>query len=127
MTPNALLPGGVEAAGSEVFRRVLLEAVDEGLADTLGNTAKEAVLYYLERNYKVRRGEILGNLDGFASGLEAILGAGAGVVERAILERLYTRCGLGFEVREDFSFSDYVEDARRRTSYMRVVRGGEER
>ncbi len=106
----------------EEFVSVLNEALDEALTNTLGNSAKHVILFHLEKKYRIRREEIPRRLNEFVSGLEGILGVGARVIERNVLERLFEKCGLEFEEKADFGFSDYVEYARRHIMNTGIVR-----
>jgi hypothetical protein len=75
------------------FERIFLEAVEEGLA-VLGEGGKYMVFSFLERNCSIRKQDIPKNPEAFVSGLEKIFGAGAPVLERMIIERMYEKLGL---------------------------------
>lgn len=72
------------------FERILLEAIDEGLA-VLGEGGKHMVFFYLERNCSIRKQDIPKNPEAFVTGLEKIFGAGASVLEKMILERIHAK------------------------------------
>lgn len=94
----------------EEFRKALLKAVDNGLL-VIGESARDALFYHIERSFGIRRPEIPEKLEGFHEALEGLLGAGARVVETLIARNLYDRLGLGFEGHENWTLVDYVNCA----------------
>ncbi|MFQ6075112.1 MAG: hypothetical protein ACE5Z5_03100 [Candidatus Bathyarchaeia archaeon] len=103
----------MESAGSEAFDRILLEAVDEGLQMILGKNMERVIYHWLERNHSLVMDEIPQRLEDFHSSLEGLFGFGAAVIERQILERLFSELGLKYQVKRGYSFADYVMDARK--------------
>ena len=94
------------------FRKALLEAVDEGLL-ALGESVRPTIYWHLERRGSIRREEIPDRPGDFASALEGLISAGAKVLEKTIVKRLYSKLGLAFKEVEGYGFLDYVEDAKR--------------
>jgi hypothetical protein len=94
----------------EDFKRVLIEAVDNGLL-TLGESPRSAIYFHLERNLHLKREEIPEKVEKFLEGLENIFGPGSRVVEKVIVKDLYSRLGLEFEEKRNFEFQDYVKQA----------------
>jgi hypothetical protein len=68
--------------------------VDKVLRQVFGDEAARLIFGYLERSYSVRRDEVGDKIDVFARGLEEFLRSGAFVVERKILEDIYSSYGL---------------------------------
>ncbi|MGB9675746.1 MAG: hypothetical protein ACPL0C_00980 [Candidatus Bathyarchaeales archaeon] len=68
--------------------------VDRVLKQVFGEEATLLIYKYLEANYNVKRDEIAEKIDVFARGLEDFLSTGAYVVERKILEDIYSSYGL---------------------------------
>jgi len=93
------------------FRKALLEAVDEGLL-ALGESARRAIYWHLERRGSIRRDEIPDRPGDFAEALRAIFGEGADVLLRVAARRLYGKLGLAFEERAGWGFQEYAEHAR---------------
>jgi hypothetical protein len=93
------------------FDEILAEAVDEGLK-TLGESGKHMIFFYLEKDFSVKKNEIAKNPEALAQGLEKIFKAGASVLEKIILEKLYLKLGLKYVERSDYSFIDYVKKAK---------------
>jgi len=96
------------------FDRLLLEAVDEGLS-ILGESSKQAIYFHLERSFSIKKDEIPYKLETFSNALEQIFGLGANFIEISIMRRLYKKLGNDFKwyKRGDFTFVDYVIQARR--------------
>ena len=68
--------------------------VDRVLKGVFGEEATRLIYRYLESNHSVKRYEIAEKIDVFAKGLEEFLSSGAHVVERKILEDIYSSYGL---------------------------------
>jgi hypothetical protein len=94
----------------EDFDKILLEAIDEGLA-VLGDGGKHMVFFYLERNCSIRKHDIPKNPEAFVRGLEKIFGAGTTVLEKMILKRICSKLGLKYEEREEQRLIDYLKEA----------------
>ena len=96
------------------FDRLLLEAVDEGLA-TLGESSRQAIYFHLERNFHIKKEEIPSKIEVFVAAIEKIFGLGANFIEILIMKKLYEKLGRSFKwrARENFTFAEYVSVARR--------------
>ncbi len=94
------------------FEAVLIEAVHEGL-NTIGSSVSDLVLFYLEKNPAIRLEEHFIDPDAFDDGLRDLLGSGAMIVEKLILESLYRKLGNNREIGNDFKFADEVKKARK--------------
>ena len=68
--------------------------IDKVLRQVFGEEATYLSYKYLESRYRLKRGEIGEKIDVFAAGLEEFLRSGAYVIERKILEDIYSNCGL---------------------------------
>ena len=75
------------------FEKLLLEAVDEGLA-SIGESSKQAIYYHLEKGFNIKKQEIPHNIEAFMLAVEKIFGIGANFLETLILKRLYEKTGL---------------------------------
>jgi len=89
----------------------LLEAADEGLL-ILGESAREAIYFHLQKTCSLAREDIPNQPDIFALGLEKIFGRGAKVVEESIVKSLYSKLGIRYKGMENARFTDYLNDAR---------------
>jgi len=70
------------------------KVVDRVLTQIFGEEATRLIYRYLENRYAVRHDEIADKIDLFAKGLEEFLRTGAYVIERKILEDIYSSYGL---------------------------------
>ncbi len=93
------------------FDKLLLEAVDEGLA-VLGETTRQTFYYQLESSRSVSRDEIPDKLDNFVAFLKGTFGVGGRVIKRIIVKRLYSKVGLQFVEKANYTCADYVRAAR---------------
>jgi hypothetical protein len=89
--------------------QILAESVDEGLK-ILGDSGKQAILFYLEKNFSVRKHDIPKKPEAFADGLKKIFGEGAYVIQKVILENFYSKLGLKYEEKENYTFLDYLRE-----------------
>lgn len=72
----------------------IVKIIDRVLRQIFGNEATRLIYRYLESHYAVKRDEIAEKIDLFARGLEEFLKTGAYVIERKILEDIYSSYGL---------------------------------
>jgi len=103
------------------FKKTLLETIDEGLNKILGETATQTIYFHLEQMHHLKREDIPDNLEDFLLTLERIFGIGALVIEKTIMENLYSRLSLNnkdivlkYTNREQFNFIGYITDLRKR-------------
>jgi hypothetical protein len=68
--------------------------IDKVLKQVFGEEATRLIYRHLERNYSLKRSEIAEKIEVFAGGLEEFLRSGAYVIERKILEDIYSNYGL---------------------------------
>lgn len=99
----------------EEFNEALLCAIDEGMKRILGETPTQTIYFYLQHDERLKRDNIPNNLETFLFTLERIFNAGALVIEKAIMENLYSRLNLKnknlilkYESKEQFNFINYV-------------------
>jgi hypothetical protein len=99
------------------FQKLFLEAID-GAFSSLGESAKQAIYFYLETRFKVPRDQIPLRLEDFEMGLEKIFGAGTKFLEISIMKRLYQlmdpkRRIIKWDDDKEFKFIDYVKATER--------------
>ena len=68
--------------------------IDRVLKQVFGQEATMLIYNHLENLYSLKPDEIAEKIDVFAQGLEEFLRSGAYVVERKILDDVYSSCGL---------------------------------
>jgi len=96
------------------FEKFLIEAVDEGLA-SLGDSSKEAIYFYLDKSFNIRKEQIPGKIEAFTAAIENIFGIGANFLEIAIMKQLYAKVGgaLVWNETARLAFAEYVAATRR--------------
>jgi len=105
LPPQELTP---QLNAQKIFDNVLLEVVDQGIRDVLGEPAVRFIYNYIEKNFSLRRNNIPVELEVFAEGLEEMLGSGANVIENYILKNLCSHLGFDYKCKKDYRFSDHV-------------------
>jgi hypothetical protein len=85
----------------------LIQAVDETL-EMFGRKAKSQVYDYLEKNFGLRRDDILDKPETFSKGLRSLFGSASRHIELNIVERVHSKLGISFQRSEKFNFVDYV-------------------
>ena len=84
------------------------KAIDKVLRKIFGNEATLLIYKYLENRYSLKQDEIVEKIDVFAEGLEEFLMSGAYIIEKKILEDIYSSYGsthrLEFEKRNKHDF-----------------------
>ena len=68
--------------------------IDRALRQVFGEDATLLIYRYLENNYALKQNEVADKIELFAQGLESFLRSGAYVIERKILEDIYSNYGL---------------------------------
>ena len=71
----------------------IAKIVDRVLTQIFGREATHLIYKHLERNYCVKRSEVAEKLELFTKGLEDFLKSGAYVIERRILEDIWSSYG----------------------------------
>ncbi|HXX88379.1 MAG TPA: hypothetical protein VEH86_08050 [Candidatus Acidoferrum sp.] len=96
------------------FEKLLVEAVDDGLS-VLGDSAKQAIYYHLEKSFNVKKEEIPSRMTAFTQAIENIFGVGANFVEILIMKKLQEKVDGPFKLNESekFGFTQYVSEAKR--------------
>jgi len=103
-----------DVRGDRKFEVLVVEAIEVGLSNVLGESAKDALFHHLEKTCGLKRHEVSSRVDDFARKLETLLGPGAEVLERAIVNDLYNRLSIESEEVGGFGFADYIERARKK-------------
>jgi hypothetical protein len=94
------------------FDRLLAESVDEGFIGLLGDSVKQALYNYWERDYSIAREEIPMKLNEFGTALENTFGSSSRTVSKTIAKKLYAKLGIKFVEKPEFSFLEYVKEAK---------------
>ena len=102
----------IELPNCKKFDMMLLECVDESLADLLSPKVRDATYIVMERTYSIQRNEIPGKANQFGSCLEQVFGVAGKTIGRTIAKRLYSKLGLEFFEKPGYEFHDYIRAAR---------------
>lgn len=92
------------------FEKTLVRTIDTQLKQVFGETGASVIYQYLQSTLSLRQEEIPRKLEVFSEGLDKFLSSGARVVEKVILDGLYSDFGREFQFKEGYSFADYVEE-----------------
>ncbi len=98
----------------KTFEELLLQTIDDSLS-TLGDSAKQAIYFHLENQFRIAKKDIPYHVANFEDGLEKIFGAGAQFLEIIIMKKLFEKIGhpLEWSENKDLVFVDYVMAAKR--------------
>lgn len=88
--------------------------IDSVLKQVFGEEATHLIYRYLESQYFLKKDEVSERIDIFAKGLEEFLRSGAIVIERRILEDIYSSYGLlrRLELEHAEDEADFVSQVR---------------
>jgi hypothetical protein len=95
------------------FDDQLLLMIDKTLKEIFKEIGTKAIYNYIEKKYQLEREKIARNPKTFSTGLKALLGSAAPVIEMLIISKLHRELHLKFEKRENVDFSDYIRELRR--------------
>jgi len=95
------------------FNKLLLKVIDEEMKQMFGEVATLIIYNHLEKNHSLKRSEIPEKLEVFIVGLEEFLSSGAQVIEKIILEKVYSSFGFHCQVREGYRFIDYMSELKK--------------
>lgn len=101
----------IESSVDHGFRKILLEAVDEGLS-LLGDLPKQALYAHLERTISLKKQDLPERIEEFAKAIEEIFGQSAKLLEIKIMKELYKRVGhnlVFFPDTDELVFTEYME------------------
>ena len=97
--------------------RMLVESVNESFAAILGEIPKKTVCDILEKKHAIAVNRIPERLNEFTAALETLFGfTGSKAIVRIIVKRLYSKLALTYIERPEWRLSDYVSEARSRTT-----------
>jgi hypothetical protein len=95
------------------FNRTLVESVEETIAAVLGKSVAEAFDSHLSAYLGLSREDIPSHVKELSSALNGSFGVGGSVLGRAIVRRLYGKLGLSLDQKQNSSFVECIEDAKK--------------
>jgi len=94
------------------FDSILINAVDETMADLFGPVVVQSLHEHLLKFYHVRTEEIPYRLDSLTFTLERTFGASSKIICKAIVRKFYAKLGLAFYDNPARTLLESVEQAR---------------
>lgn len=94
----------------EVLSHLLLKAIDEELKHVFREEGVSVVYDFIENKCHLKREKIVEKPEVFSAGLYRLLVSMAPVIEKMVLENLFSKLGLRFEKKEGYEFSDYIRE-----------------
>jgi len=91
---------------------LLLSVVDETVKQVFKESGAKVIYSFIENKCHLKREEIVERPEEFSAGLERLLSSAAPVIEKLILENLYSKLELKFEEKDGYGFSDHVRELR---------------
>ena len=91
---------------------LLLSAVDETLKQVFKEAGAQVIYNFIENKCHLKREEIAEKPEDFSADLKRIMLSAAAMIEKMILENLYSKLELKFEEKEGYGFSDYLKELR---------------
>jgi PAS domain-containing protein len=92
--------------------------MDETLEQVFKGVGVQVIYASFEKNFQLKRDEIVKNPDMFSAGLERLMGSAAIVIEKLIIKNLQRKIGLDYVDTEDFQFSDNINELRWKMSLI---------
>lgn len=97
----------------DAFERSLIKTIDMQLKQVFGDTGTSVIYNYLQSAFSLRQDDIPKKLEIFSEGLDKFLSSGARVVEKIVLDRLYSDFGKQFQAKEGYRFVDYINELKK--------------
>ena len=94
---------------TENFNEILRKSIKETLNELFGESSAKALYYHIRKTSNTT----LDEPEKFFEALRKLLGSGAHVVEILTLRKFYSELNLEFREKRGYTFSEYVEEARR--------------
>jgi hypothetical protein len=88
---------------SEIINdEMVLDIIDKGLG-ALGESPKQAIWYYLEKDFKINRLKLLENFDAVEKAFQTIFGLGYSFLESLFLHQLHETTGVDLQGYKSFA------------------------
>ena len=93
----------------EEFNRILQQCIEETFNEIFGREGAKTVYYHLGKELSA---DII-HPRSFSEILHRLFGSGAYAIERIIIRKLYHELGIEYSEKENYSFTGYIEDAKK--------------
>lgn len=107
--------GGTESKTKTKLADLAVCAVHETIGYIFKEAGAKVIFDFLEKTYHLKLEEIVEKPEIFSAGFERLTVSAAFMMEKMILQNLYSKLDLNFEVKEGYKFADYIEELRRKT------------
>jgi len=123
--PSSPLTGGLYTPDTTAksLDDLLLQCIDEVLADLLGRRTREAVYDRLERNYSLARSDIPRHMTKFLQLLDETFGKGSRTIWKSIVKRMFDKLEWKFYDNPGYEFMDYIEEIRTKIAKALIEHG----
>ena len=103
------------------FKRQLQEAIDEGFS-MLGESAKKAIYFHLEKTYRINRQDIPVRIEEFINAIEQLFGTGAKILEIQIMKCLFKKFNFKLTnyAEKKFTFKEYIAALKRERDTIKI-------
>ena len=91
---------------------LFVSAVDETLKQVFKEAGAQVIYNFLGNKCHLKREEIAEKPEDFSADLKKLMVSAASVIEKMILEKLYSKLELKFEEKQGYEFSDYLKELR---------------
>ena len=98
---------------------LLLSAVDETLKQVFKEAGAQVIYNFLGNRCHLKREEIAEKPEDFSADLKKLMVSAASVIEKMILENLYSKLELKYVEKEGYEFSDYLKELKGRNAYVK--------
>jgi len=116
MAANRKVKSEREGASCEKeFDEIFRCCIESALKEVLGETASQTILCLIRSESRSERIELLVDV------LERTFGSGAYILEKSILEKLYSEIGKTFQEKAGYKFPEYVKEAKNRWLTKRKI------
>jgi|SRR3989304_4625390 len=89
---------------------LLLNAVNETVKQIFKEAGAEVIFNFIEKQCHLKLEEIVEKPEVFSAGLERLTVSATSVIEKMILENLYSKLNLRFAEKDGYDFSDYIKE-----------------
>ena len=76
------------------------EAVDEGLS-LLGDSGKNALYFYLEKDYNIKKGDVCSKVKDFSDALDKTFGVGSVFIKTLIIKNYFQKINMPLQENQD--------------------------
>lgn len=90
----------------EQVEQKIYHCIESAFRETIGDNTARAIFYRIYGRSKPI------DVESYANALEDLFGSEAHIIERHILEKLYSQAGRTFQEKEGHKFIDYINEAR---------------